>query len=243
MDDFIMSFEPMLRNIALKYRGRLVTETDDLVQEGLILTFNLVEKLNTFDNVTARKYLTNAFKNLLYKLETEEHKQCLHITSEFNGDWMTGEAGKAFDPFLEERQRRERERNRNYYKAHREERLDYQRRYNETHKEQISERYQERKEEIRKRQKQYKKNYYQEHKEQIIARAKKYQQEHKEQILEYQQQYRERNRRRHRELCREYYQKNRQKILEHKRKYRETHRDEMNRRCRERYQQLKQEGK
>ena len=86
-----------------------------------------------------------------------------------------------------------------YYEAHKEEILEYQKQYNEANKERIAER---------------KKEYAEANKEHIAERKKEYAEANKEHIDEYQKQYREANKEELKEYIKEYYEANKEKLLE-----------------------------
>ena len=81
----------------------------------------------------------------------------------------------------------------NYYKKHREERLEYAVQYREEHKEEIKEYKENNKEKLSEYNKIYQKQYCKEHKEEKKEYDKIYKEEHKEEIKEYQKQYYEEN--------------------------------------------------
>ena len=81
----------------------------------------------------------------------------------------------------------------NYYKKHREERLEYATQYREEHKEEIKEYKENNKEKLSEYNKIYQKQYCKEHKEEKKEYDKIYREEHKEEIKGYQKQYYEEN--------------------------------------------------
>ena len=81
----------------------------------------------------------------------------------------------------------------NYYKKHREERLEYAVQYREEHKEEIKEYKENNKEKLSEYNKIYQKQYCKEHKEEKKEYDKIYREEHKEEIKGYQKQYYEEN--------------------------------------------------
>ena len=102
--------------------------------------------------------------------------------------------------------------NKKYYETHKEEILEKRKNYYQEHKKEISEK---------------RKNYYQEHKKRIIRNAKKYYQEHREEIIENKKKYgqtyyelhKEKNKEKRHSYNKKYYALNKEKYKQYSREY------------------------
>ena len=108
----------------------------------------------------------------------------------------------------------------NYYKKHREERLEYAVQYREEHKEEIKEYKENNKEKLSEYNKIYQKQYCKEHKEEKKEYDKIYREEHKEEKKEYDKIYREEHKEEIKGYQKQYYEENKYKYFNYRNKRR-----------------------
>ena len=73
-EEYYMELTPIIKNVSCKFNG-LKTNQEDLEQEGYILIFELINKLNNVSNYKA--YFKGALNNKFNNLLLEEHKKGL----------------------------------------------------------------------------------------------------------------------------------------------------------------------
>ena len=192
-EEYLKEFEPIIKNLARKFNG-LHMEYEDRMQEGYLLLFSLIDKLNESDMSIKSKaaYFKKRFEGKLNDINLLEHKQMLgkdvscHLFDLERDIFETLTPSDVLldceDKFLTEYRKRRKASKKKWEATHREQHLAAKKAWRQRNIEKVKEKdklyYQKNKE----KRKEYSKKYYQEHKEEILEKSKKHYQEHKEEI-------------------------------------------------------------
>lgn len=75
-EEYYKELTPVIYQVLTKFKG-LKTDKEDLIQEGYILIYEILDKLEKAENY--KSFFYTSFKNKLLNIHLEEHKQGLYL--------------------------------------------------------------------------------------------------------------------------------------------------------------------
>lgn len=186
---------PVILNLVDKYRS-LKTEREDLIQEGCLVLFELINKMDgtKYSDKESVSYFKKRFEGHLKNMKVKEHEQMIGMCQSIYGDdeYFFNEAEISDvelsykDDFLESVYEKRRIASRKYYHTHKQQCSEKHKKYVEENKEKVAQYNKDWFNTHKERKKEYDKKYYEKNKTKINERHRKYREEHRDELNLYQ---------------------------------------------------------